>query len=80
MVIKVIGKSHMEGTSKRTGNQYNFNTVYFNAKARGVDGLAAKSTNIDGSFIRYEDIQVGGSYNLEFDERGYVMAFEPAKI
>ena len=53
--------------------------MHFNAKARGVDGLAAKSANIDGSFVRFEDIVVGGTYNLEFDERGYVLAFEPVK-
>ena len=60
MLIKVIGKSHMEGTSKKSGNAYNFNTVHFNAKARGVDGLAAKSANIDNSFMRFEDIVIGG--------------------
>ena len=79
MIIKVIGKSHMEGTSKKSGNAYNFTVVHFNAKARGVDGFAAKSANIDGSFARFEDIVVGGTYNLEFDERGYVLAFEPVK-
>ena len=79
MKVVVIGKSHQDGTSKRTGNQYNFNTIYFNAPARGVDGLAAKNANIDGSFMRYEDIRVNSTYNLEFDERGFVLAFEPVK-
>lgn len=79
MKIQVIGKSHQEGTSKKTGKEYSFNTVYFNTKARGVDGFAAKSTNLDGAFMRYEDIQVNGYYNLEFDERGFVLAFEAVK-
>lgn len=79
MIIKVIGKSHREGVSKKTGNPYNMNTIFFNAKARGVEGLASKEAIIDPAFCGYEAIQVGGSYNLEFDERGYVMAFEPVR-
>ena len=79
MKIQVIGKSHQEGKSQKSGRDYNFHTVYFNAPARGVEGLASKNANIDGAFVRYQDIAVGGMYNLEFDERGYVMAFEPVK-
>lgn len=45
--IKVIGKQHMEGTSKKTGQPYNFNTIHYNAPARGVEGVAAKTVNID---------------------------------
>ncbi len=40
MKIKVIGKVHREGTSKRTGNSYNFNQVFYNGHDRSVEGLA----------------------------------------
>ena len=74
-MVSLIWRVHLK--SRATPTIFNF--VHFNAKARGVDGLAAKSANIDGSFVRFEDIVVGGTYNLEFDERGYVLAFEPVK-
>ncbi len=79
MKIKVIGKAHLEGTSKRTGNDYNFNQVHYNAPARGVEGVAAKTLSLDPGTFPYGSIQVGGEYNVEFDERGYVIAFEPVK-
>ncbi len=79
MKIKVIGKAHREGTSKRTGNDYNFNQVHYNAPARGVEGIAAKTFSLDPGAFPYGSIQVGSEYNVEFDERGYVVAFEPVK-
>lgn len=41
MKIKVIGKAHLEGASKRTGKEYNFNQVHYTGPDRGVEGLAA---------------------------------------
>lgn len=79
MKIKVIGKAHMEGTSKKTGNPYNFHQIHYNAPSRGVEGVAAKTLNLDPSMAAYAAIQVGGEYNVEFDERGYVTAFEAVK-
>lgn len=76
--IKVIGKQHMEGTSKKTGQPYNFNTVHYNAPARGVDGLAAKTVNIDPAIYPLAQIAIGAEYVVEFDERGYCVGFEPA--
>ena len=36
MKIKVIGKAHREGVSKKSGNPYNFNQVHYNGPDRGV--------------------------------------------
>ena len=47
MKIKIYGKAHLEGTSKRTGNAYNFNQVHYLSPSRGVEGLAAKTLNLD---------------------------------
>lgn len=41
MKIKVIGKAHFEGTSKKTGNEYNFHQIHYIGKSRGVEGDAA---------------------------------------
>lgn len=77
MKIKVIGKAHMQGTSKRTGNAYNFNSVHYIGKARGVEGDAALTVNLDPAIIPYGDIVIGKVYNLEFDNRGFCIDFSP---
>jgi len=41
MKITVIGKAHLQGTSKKTGNPYNFIQLHYNGPARNVVGLAA---------------------------------------
>lgn len=79
MKIKVIGKAHMEGTSKRTGNNYNFNQIHYIGKSRGVEGDAALTCNLDPAFVAFGDIIIGSTYNLEFDGRGYPVAFEPVR-
>ena len=80
MKIKVIGKAHREGTSRRTGNEYNFNQVYYNGPDRGVEGLAALSLNLDPSLIPFADIKVGGEYEVDFGPRGYVVGFTAVKF
>lgn len=49
MKIKVIGKAHREGVSKKSGNPYNFNQVHYNGPDRGVEGMAALTLNLDPS-------------------------------
>ena len=51
MKIKVIGKAHREGTSKKTGAAYDFLQVHYNGPDRGVEGLAALVLNLDPSLI-----------------------------
>lgn len=75
MKIKVYGKAHLEGTSKKTGNAYNFNQVHYLGKARGVEGLAALTLMLDPKEYPIGSIMVGEEYNVEFDNRGYVQEF-----
>lgn len=76
MKIKVIGKAHLEGKSKRTGNEYNFNQIHYNAPARGVEGVAAQTLNLDPIQYPIGTIFVGSTYDVEFDNHGYVVAFD----
>ena len=46
MKIRVIGRSHLQGTSKKTGRPYDFIQVH-NGKAFGVEGLAALTLFLD---------------------------------
>lgn len=80
MKVKVTGKEHREGTSKKTGNAYNANIVHYLTKARGVEGQCGRSAWLDPGMIRMEEIVVGGEYIIEFDDRGYCQDFYPAKV
>lgn len=79
MKIKVIGKAHLEGTSKKTGKPYNLNQLHYVGKAQGVEGDAAMTMPLDLTFCPYAAIIVGGEYDVEFGPHGRVMNFTPCK-
>lgn len=76
MRIKVVGKAHLEGTSKKTGRDYNFYQVHFLGPAFGVEGQAAQTISLDPQLIPYPSIEVGADYNAEFDPRGHCVSFQ----
>ena len=80
MKIKVIGKARREGTSRKTGNKYNFNQVHYNGPDRCVEGLAALTLNRDTFLISFADIKIGGEYEVDFGPRGYVVGFTAVKF
>ena len=80
MKIKVIGKKHMEGTSKKTGNDYNFHIIYYvGHEDDRVIGQHGCEVNLDPSMIGFNDIQINTVYDIEFGPRNRVVAFEPVK-
>ena len=79
MKIKVCGKAHLEGVAKKTGRPYNFNQIHYLGKARGVIGEAALTLALDPDIYSIDLIEVGKEYNVDFDNRGYVFDFSPAK-
>ncbi len=80
MKIKVLGKAHLKGVSKRTGNSYDFYQLHYLGHARGVEGQAALTVSIDPSMFSFTEIKIGGEYNIEFDNRGFVVQFTPDKF
>ena len=76
MKIKVIGKAHLEGKSRKTGRDYNFNQIHYLGSAFGVEGQAALTQSLDLAHYPYDSISIGAEYNIEFDNRGYVVTFE----
>lgn len=77
MKITVIGKRHMEGTSRRTGQPYNFDEVHFNGPAWGVEGMAAQVVKLNPGLCPFADILIGREYELDFDQRGFCVSFQP---
>jgi len=77
MKIKVVGKAHLAGTLKETGNPYDFIQVHYLGRARGVQGDAAMTVSLDSSTYPFDEIPIPCNAVLEFDGRGYPVEFTP---
>lgn len=79
MKVKVTGKKHFKGTSKKTGKPYDFIELHYLGHARDVIGEAALTMTIDPDMYPYDSITVPGEYLVEFDNRGNALEFGPSK-
>lgn len=79
MKIKIIGKRHATGTAKATGKPFDFLEFHYNGRDRygSVDGLVGKKFTANPGVVDFASIQVGGEYNVEFDEAGGVVSMTP---
>lgn len=77
MKVKIIGKTNLSGTSKKTGKDYNINMVYVTHKANGVEGESCEEIALQANSYPFRDIIIGKVYDVDRDSRGYVVAFEP---
>ena len=77
MKIHVVGKLHLKGTSKKTGNPYDFIQVHYLGKAPGVEGNAALTLNLDPKDHPFDGIKVPGDYIADFDGKGFIVDFYP---
>lgn len=80
MKIKVYGKVHLFGTSKKTGNKYDFFQLHCLVPQRGVEGEAAKVISVSPDIVNYDSIIVGKSCAVEFDFDGRVISCVPEKL
>ncbi len=76
MKIQVIGKAHLEGTSKKTGKPYNFNQIHYNSPAPNVEGLAAQTLMLDPAQFPLSMFTIDEVYDIQFNQRGYVVSVE----
>lgn len=79
-VYKVYGKQHCKGTSRKSGNPYDFINLHLLVKDRNVDGLAAVVKMVDPSVVDYDKIVVGQMYDIETDFNGNVSGINLAKV
>ncbi len=75
MKIKVVGKAHLSGMSKKTNKPYDFIQVHYLGRARGVEGSAALTVSLDPSLYPYEKTPVPCDAVVEFDNHGYPVEF-----
>lgn len=77
MKIKLLGKTHREGTSARTGRAYNLNIIHYLTTVRGVEGQAAQTATLDGVEYPYESLVIGNEYAIDYDAGGHLVDFAP---
>ena len=77
MKIKIVGKAHLQGTSKKTGKPYNFIQLHYLGRAYGVIGEAALTAALDPDLVDFDKLPVPSEAVLEFDGKGYPVEFTP---
>lgn len=78
MRILVVGKSRRAGTSK-AGKNYDFTTVMAEFDLRANDdnsGVQVDRINVDARMMPYAMVEVGATYDLDFDRNGYLLGIE----
>lgn len=78
MRILVVGKSRRVGTSK-TGKDYDFTTLMAEFDMRSDannSGCQVDRINVSSSVLSFDMVEVGGSYDLDFDRNGYLLGIE----
>lgn len=78
MKVTVVGKSHRVGTSK-AGKDYDFTTLMVEYDQRADadnSGVQVDRINVDARMMPYALVDVGATYDLDFDRNGYLLGIE----
>nr|DAP11272.1 MAG TPA: RstB-like protein [Inoviridae sp.] len=78
MRILVVGKSRRVGTSK-TGKDYDFTTIMSECDMIANDdnaGVSVHRINVGATMIDYALVEVGATYDLDYDPNGYLLGIE----
>ena len=78
MMVTVVGKSHRVGTSKQ-GKDYDFTTLmveYGMSPNDDNEGKQVDRINVNSLMMSYALIDVGTTYDLDFDRNGYLLGIE----
>lgn len=78
MKVTVVGKSRRAGTSKQ-GKDYDFTTLMSECSMRANDdnaGVQVARINVDARMMPYALIVVGATYDLDFDQNGFLLGIE----
>jgi hypothetical protein len=79
MKVNLVGKQHIQGVSKKTGNPYDNTIVHVTYPESGIDGNAVDRVFLDAKVFPVESLVVGATYDLEYNRRGFVAGFNPCK-
>ena len=79
MKVRIIGKVHREGVSKKSGRPYDFIELHYTGPAHGVIGEAALTKTIDPSLFNFDELAVPAEYQIEYDSTGAVVSLAPTQ-
>lgn len=79
MIVHVHGKQHFSGVSRKSGNSYDFWTVFVSYPSAQVEGEKTDSVNLPGS-LDASKLLVNQYYNFDFDMSGRLSGFVPVKV
>lgn len=78
MKVTVVGKEYVSGTSKKTGKPFEANVVHVTFKKMHCEGSSVDSIWLDPNTYPLSGIQVGKTYDVDRDQRGFLLSFELA--
>ena len=76
--VKIFGKVRRKGTSKKTGNPYDFIELHMAVPKQGVIGEGAERKIVDGSFCDFDRLGLG-AYEADFDADGNLLSLKPVQ-
>lgn len=76
MKVMLVGKSHREGKSRKSGNLYNCTLAYVTYPSRDVDGLATDVIWLSAVDYPFDTLICGKTYDVDRDYRGFVINFK----
>lgn len=74
--VKIFGKVRRKGTSKKTGNPYDFTELHMAVQKHGVIGESAERKIVDSTFCDFDKLALG-VYNADFDPDGNLLSLTP---
>lgn len=77
MKVTVLGKQNLKGTSRKTGKPFDSNVAHVSMEQNGVEGKAVQTIWLDPATYPLHTIKVGAVYNVDYDNRGFLVSFTP---
>lgn len=78
MKVVVIGKEYVSGTSRKNGKPFEANVAHVSFKKMGVEGQSVDSIWLNPNDYPLSSIQVGKTYEVDRDSRGFLLSFDLA--
>lgn len=75
-IAKIFGKVRRRGTSKKTGNPYDFIEFHMAVPKQGIIGEGAERKIVDASFCDFDKFALG-VYDADFDADGNLLSLKP---
>lgn len=79
MVVKVVGKEAIKGVSKRTGKAFDNTLAHVTYTTSSVEGVKTEVIWLPAAEYPLSNIAVGCDYDLDRDNRGFILNFSPRR-